>query len=383
MPRIIPSDPTSSRTTRTTPQTASLTIGSRGADVSFVQGCLQAQGHLSGSRSVDGVFGAKTAAAVRDFQTLVGLPATGEVDGATMRALESRVPRGQPVEGPAARPPADEATVQGSRRRRAADDERQRVQVEQGPASPGPAAARPRSGLFGLFGRRATERAESVDRASSVRVPADQEARAAEYRSMVADAGGRWRTGVRELNVVGLRGQDIEGRKSDEFNRFNDTIAFVWKGDDGRMNVREFRATTDPGVGRSAYGLGVDVNGDGRKDVGHVMPGQYTYRAGTHRGMSGAARPDSTIVARDTNGDGTLSQAEASRRSRGGGHNLHWAWENAEEYGGRPLATEVNSSSEGCQVIAMSRGDFLKHVTPLIDLNARRDFHYTLIDRTR
>jgi hypothetical protein len=383
MPRINASDPTLPRTTASAPDTQALSVGSRGDDVKFVQGCLQAQGLLTGSRCVDGVFGRQTAAAVRNFQASAGLPATGAVDGATLRALESRVPRGQTVDAPTPRAPADEATVQGSRRRGAAADERQRAQVEQGPASLGTAAARPRSGLFGLFGRRASESGAGVDRASSVRVPADQEARAGEYRSMVAGAGGRWRTGVRELNVVGLRGQDVDGRKSNEFNRFNDTIAFVWKGDDGRMNVREFRATTDPGVGRSAFGLGVDVDGDGRKDVGHVMPGQYTYRAGPHRGMSGAARPDSTVVARDTNGDGTLSQAEASRRSRGGGHNLHWAWSNAEENGGRPLATEVNSSSEGCQVIALSRGDFLKHVTPLIDLNARRDFPYTLIDQTR
>ena len=185
-----------------------------------------------------------------------------------------------------------------------------------------------------------------------------------------------------EINVVGLRGQDIDGtRHGNAFNRWNDTIAFVWKDGAGTMNVREFRATTDPGVGRSNHGLGVDANGDGIKDVGHMQPGQYTYRNGAHRGMSGAARPDAATVSRDVDGDGAISANEARDRFSARALNLHWAWANPEQHGGKMLTDEVNSSSEGCQVIAMSRGDFLQHVTPLLKMNARADFRYTLIDR--
>jgi hypothetical protein len=309
------------------------------------------------------------------------------VDDATRAAIERTVPKADAAAAPAApaQRASDEVVTSNRRRRQSADDDA-RASVERGATSPGATATRPRSGLFGLFRSRESTSGPSsarLDRASSVRTPANPAARAAELEGMVRASGGQWRSGVNELNVVGLRGQDIDGSMhGNAFNRWNDTLAFVWKDATGTMNVREFRATTDPGVGRSNYGLGVDSNGDGVKDVGHMQPGQYTYRNGQHRGMSGAARPDFATVSRDVDGDGRISGREAQDRFRAKALNIHWAWDNPEEHGGKMLTEDVNSSSEGCQVVAMSRGDFLKHVTPLLKLNARADFRYTLIDRT-
>jgi peptidoglycan hydrolase-like protein with peptidoglycan-binding domain len=62
-----------------------LAIGSRGDDVKQLQLALAQRGHAVGD--VDGIYGIQTAAAVRAFQALQGLPQTGIADDATLRAI--------------------------------------------------------------------------------------------------------------------------------------------------------------------------------------------------------------------------------------------------------------------------------------------------------
>jgi N-acetylmuramoyl-L-alanine amidase len=64
---------------------ATLYWGSRGTDVRTLQWRLSQWGYYRGT--VDGVFGAQTAAAVRDFQRKNGLPVDGIVGAATWVAL--------------------------------------------------------------------------------------------------------------------------------------------------------------------------------------------------------------------------------------------------------------------------------------------------------
>ena len=63
-----------------------LSIGSRGASVRELQQTLRNAGFNPGS--VDGSFGTRTAAAVRDFQRARGLEVDGKVGTETMRALQ-------------------------------------------------------------------------------------------------------------------------------------------------------------------------------------------------------------------------------------------------------------------------------------------------------
>jgi putative chitinase len=70
----------------------SLSQGSTGPDVVTVQQALIDKGILSpknpsGTPAADGKFGPGTLAAVKAFQTSVGLPSTGVVDVATLSAL--------------------------------------------------------------------------------------------------------------------------------------------------------------------------------------------------------------------------------------------------------------------------------------------------------
>jgi len=69
----------------------SLRQGSRGDAVKRAQRALILHGHRV---ALDGIYGPKTAGAVKAFQRSRGLPATGRVDGATLRSLERPVQRG-------------------------------------------------------------------------------------------------------------------------------------------------------------------------------------------------------------------------------------------------------------------------------------------------
>jgi peptidoglycan hydrolase-like protein with peptidoglycan-binding domain len=76
----------------------SLQVGSQGRAVADVQAALKRHGFVAADRA--GVFGGKTADAVRAFQTKRGSPATGVVDQATWRALGLRgsVPHPGPID---------------------------------------------------------------------------------------------------------------------------------------------------------------------------------------------------------------------------------------------------------------------------------------------
>lgn len=80
----VPGAPTPSPTPDMTPY-EDLQNGSRGDEVKRLQQKLMDLGYLRGS--ADGVFGNKTAEAVRAFQQAQGLSATGVADAATQRAL--------------------------------------------------------------------------------------------------------------------------------------------------------------------------------------------------------------------------------------------------------------------------------------------------------
>ncbi len=85
-----------------------LTVGDRGERVASVQRALMAAG-LSIRGGADGVFGTATQNAVRTFQRQQGLPVTGTVDVATLRALQAGTADSTPTPAPA--PSTDANTV--------------------------------------------------------------------------------------------------------------------------------------------------------------------------------------------------------------------------------------------------------------------------------
>lgn len=67
---------------------AGLKKGSRGDQVKKVQEALKGLGHDLGKWGVDGIIGAQTEAAIKEFQELSGLKVTGIIDDDTLAALE-------------------------------------------------------------------------------------------------------------------------------------------------------------------------------------------------------------------------------------------------------------------------------------------------------
>lgn len=82
--------------------------GTRGEDVRLVQRKLINWGYLSGS--ADGIYGAKTFAAVQLFQRRNGLTVTGGVDAATFRALGFTPKTGATASAPINKTPATQST---------------------------------------------------------------------------------------------------------------------------------------------------------------------------------------------------------------------------------------------------------------------------------
>ena len=73
---------------------ADVGIGAKGDAVRQIQGLLARAGFVPGP--LDGVFGARTRAAVVAFQRRLGLRATGVVDGATLASLRPTRPSDAP-----------------------------------------------------------------------------------------------------------------------------------------------------------------------------------------------------------------------------------------------------------------------------------------------
>lgn len=68
-----------------------LTKGAKGEGVKAVQQALQDMAFVLPA-GVDGAFGNQTAQALKNFQSAVGLPQSGELDAATLRALDQHAP---------------------------------------------------------------------------------------------------------------------------------------------------------------------------------------------------------------------------------------------------------------------------------------------------
>ena len=76
---------------------AAIGHGARGETVTTLQQALTRLGHPLPQYGADGKFGDETAGAVSGFQRSASLPETGEVDGATLRAMDQRLQDGVAV----------------------------------------------------------------------------------------------------------------------------------------------------------------------------------------------------------------------------------------------------------------------------------------------
>jgi hypothetical protein len=136
------------------------------------------------------------------------------------------------------------------------------------------------------------------------------------------------------LNIIGVRSKDLDS------NTFNDRIYVLWKYQ-GLWSIKEFRATTDPGL----YWRENLINTLG---TAVLCEGQHLglWKIGLHRGKYEALVQKSPVqVYRDRNQDKVLDLDPNSISEGLYGINCHRAnsaWE----------SQQVDKWSAGCQVIA-------------------------------
>ncbi|TNE47083.1 MAG: hypothetical protein EP343_21325 [Deltaproteobacteria bacterium] len=146
------------------------------------------------------------------------------------------------------------------------------------------------------------------------------------YRNLIEANGGEFKTGPNQRNIVSLRREtdaDVNGGNG----RYDDTTAMLWTDSQGRQHVREYTSNTEPSA-RYRGSIGVDANGDGRKDQGRLPEGFYEYRTGHSSSLGRVLRPtQNTNAERDTNhdglfNDGVMASAGQSMLFHAGGRNM-------------------------------------------------------------
>lgn len=131
-------------------------------------------------------------------------------------------------------------------------------------------------------------------------------------------------TGPGNIHLIGIR-------RGEFTNKSDDIFVLLMKG-----LVFKFQGSTDPG--RSSHAQGAP----------YLVPGQHDYHFGWHQSKYLALRPlnHGVLIVR-SGADGKLDAADLTKDLQPNATiNIHW--------GGRGLAGNVNSWSEGCQVITGS-----------------------------
>lgn len=142
------------------------------------------------------------------------------------------------------------------------------------------------------------------------------------------------------LNIVGVRNSDTEGKVT---NKFDDLMTVSWKDNDLTWHYKEYSCTTDPGDDWVE-----NVLND--KGVAILKPGQYrsSHKIGKHQGKYEALRQQKAVtVYRDNNRDDNYDLDESKTDTGIFGINIHRATRHAGK-----TSTYVDKWSAGCQVIA-------------------------------
>lgn len=176
------------------------------------------------------------------------------------------------------------------------------------------------------------------------------------YSSMLESHGGTMDTRPGVRTVLGLRVEDHHT------NAYDDRFVVMWTDQSGQRHVEELRGNMES-ISRYQGRYGVDVNGDGRRDLASLAPGTYRYTFNGQYSGNDSYRPTTTVpVNRDTDGDGrgdTLDPTGAldSILFHQGGVN--------------------DTGSAGCQTMPPDVYNRFLEI-----MGSQRSFNYTLVDVT-
>jgi len=319
-------------------------FGMQGEGVRELQRALVARGE---NIAVDGDFGSETASAVRRFQRASGIGIDAVVGPETVRALTTR-PRAE-----------DAGAVRTGDARAPTVTERNTTTTQ-----PGIVRAADLTRLAD-FQRSDRGRVAMAPAGASEREKFDH------YARIVRANGGQVNPNG-QPTVLGLRGIDAQGRVHDTTSARAYRDRFVVLTADGR--VTELTGATHAGQNSSSQSP--DVTRDGAGDVGMMRPGNFTVRPNGNRAgyasyyVTRASGSGSLPGHRDTNHDGTFSDAERAASERRGDTVSEILFH---------VGNAARPSSIGCQTL--SPQEMTRFVSAVG--GSRASFSYTLVDAYR
>jgi hypothetical protein len=181
-----------------------------------------------------------------------------------------------------------------------------------------------------------------------------------------------WKTGDREVNLIGIRSWQNGQAGSTEGNTYNDTIYAV-RMVNGKPEVYAFNATVDAGIDPGGTGYGYsDSRGRGYSHVadGYYPDGTFVKSNNQKWGVRTVlAQAGNVRINCDYSNDGVIQDDERINVTEGAGWGIYF------HPGGR--GDNVWSSSAGCQAIRPEQyGTFMQ----LIEESPSNSFGYTLVD---
>ena len=193
---------------------------------------------------------------------------------------------------------------------------------------------------------------------------------AADFAKIVetsGDAQARADLAAGKQVLVAIRTDSATGARNGQ-GEYNDRFALLSRAADGSYRAQVFDGNTEPAGKYAARGYGVDVNGDGRKELGRLVEGNYRYelQSGTFAGNRFFRATETQEALRDSNHDGRFTAADTIDRSGAGRSMLIHQGGNG------------TTGSAGCQTL--NPADF---AALLKGLGTQRSFSYVLVNANR
>jgi peptidoglycan hydrolase-like protein with peptidoglycan-binding domain len=306
---------------------STLERGMKGPEVDKLQDQLVKQGYMTKEQKATGpgIFGPKTEAALRKFQSDHGLVSDGIYGPKTQKALDqaSILHPNEGTEKPALEKVKSEPVATQYAGPREIPDSKMKTT------------------------RSLEEQAKLYDKYEKL-IPPD-----------------KFKTGSNEMNIVGLRHHDIGSDK--DLRSYDDRFVVLYKDKQGNKHAQVFEGATHTGQ-KETRGKFTDVNHDGKSDIAYIKPGTYDFHIGQNDKFGTHLRPDRDIAAwRDTNQDGRITGAEKETSFTAGAILFH--------KGGTSAPRSV-----GCQTLEPSE---YERFIDLIKQDPNGKVSYTLADANR
>ena len=193
---------------------------------------------------------------------------------------------------------------------------------------------------------------------------------AAEFAAVITDHGSaqaRADLAAGRRVMVAVR-QDTSTAANGGQGSYDDRMALVWRQADGTYAARTFTGNTDPAGKYAARGYGQDINGDGRKELGRLVEGNYRYelQSGNFAGNRFFRATETQVARRDSNHDGNFTAADGLDRTGAGRSMLIHQGGNG------------STGSAGCQTLRPGDYNAL-----LAGLGRQTSFSYVLVNANR